>query len=211
MRRYSTLVAAGGLLALAGNVMAAPPNNGYIGVYGDAAGTICCVTTDPSGNGRMYVFAVTGGSTAAGFTSAEFRIALEPATPGATFTWNVAAGATSVGDPMDNGAGGGASVTFPSCQTVTGTAGDKIELGSVMIRGVNGLHQLVVRQHTTSSPSFACPSMVLCDAPTSTRVCLTLQDGDPALNGEDPVSFRTAMNDPACSGASCGFVAVESA
>ena len=210
MRRFPLLFVLG--VCLLGRTALAAPNNGYIGVFGDAAGTNCCITLNSGGNGFVYVYAVTAGASAAGFTAAEFKVSVEPSLAGATFDWTPAAGATSTGTVFDNGSGGGAAVSFSSCQTQTGLAGDKILLGSVHVKQLTGQRQLVVRAHDTPANStFQCPSVVLCDAPTYTQVCLTLQKGDSALGGEDPVAFISAVNSPSCSGASCGFVAVDAA
>jgi hypothetical protein len=208
MRRYSSLAAFAGLLMLASGVMATPPSNGFIGVFGDPAGTNCCINMNPSGNGFLYVFAVTGGAASAGITGAEFRVSVEPAVPGANFNWNPANGVVSSGSPVDNGAGGGISLSFQSCQTQTGTAGDKVLLGTIHTTGLTGQHQLVVRRHSTPNPNFACPCVMDCGGPAS-RVCLTLQQGDPELLGQEPAAFTSTINDPSCAGASCGYVAIE--
>ena len=210
MPRYSLLVFLGVCMA-AGSALAVPPSNGYIGVFGDAGGTNCCITMNAAGNGRFYIYMVTGGATAAGFTGVEFRAAVEPSAPGVTFVWNPVGGASvSTGDPIDNGSGGGLYMSFPTCQTLTGLAGDRILLGNVHVLGMTTLHQVVVRMHSTpTNPSFACPSVQLCDAPAFTEVCLTLENGNPALGGDEPAAFTSAVNSPSCAGVSCGFVAVE--
>jgi hypothetical protein len=212
MRRFACLTIPGLCLLLAGPAWAAPPANGYIGVFGDDLGTECCITMNTAGNGRFHIFAVTGGATAAGVTGAEFRVSIEPSEPQATFQWSPAAGSVANGHPIDNGSGGGVDLSFQTCQTQTGLAGDKILLGTVHVLKLTGERQVVVRTHSApANPAFACPTLTLCDAPASTRVCLTLQIGDPALGGEEPSTFTSAVNDPACTGASCGFVAIEPA
>ncbi len=210
MLRSSFFALVGVCTALLGSAAAAPPSNGYIGAFGDAAGTACCVTLNAAGNGRLYVFAVTGGASAAGITGAEFKVSVEPAAPGVNFTWNPAVGVTvSNGNLMDNGSGGGIYVSFGNCQSVTGLAGDKVLLGSVHVMGMTTEHQLVVRRSDAPiNPSFMCPSVQLCDAPAFTQVCLTYQQGDPALGGQEPAAFTSAVNSATCSGTSCGFVAL---
>jgi len=195
---------------LPGSAVAAPPNNGYIGVFGDAAGTNCCITMNSSGNGRFYLYLVTAGATAAGFTGAEFRVSIEPSASGVGFVWNPAGGVVlNSGDPIDNGSGGGLFMSFSSCQTVTGLAGDKIPLGTIHVMAMTTQHEAKVRMHSTpSNPRFSCPSVTLCDAAAFTQVCLTLEQGDPALGGDEPVAFTSAVNSTSCSGTSCGFVAV---
>lgn len=210
MPRYSFVVALA-CLAVAGSAMAVPPNNGYIGAFGDAGGTNCCITLNGGGNGRVYFYMVTAGATAAGFNGVEFRAAIQPSATGVSFAWNPVGGAGVVmGDPIDNGSGGGVYMFFPSCQTLTGLPGDRILLGNVLILGMTTEHQISVRSHSTpSSPNFECPSVQLCDGPAYTQVCLTLEQGDPALGGDEPVAFTSAVNSASCAGASCGFVAVE--
>ena len=51
MCRLSLLAITGVSLLLACGAAAAPPNNGYIGVFGDGLGTNCCITLNASGNG----------------------------------------------------------------------------------------------------------------------------------------------------------------
>jgi hypothetical protein len=198
-------------MTLAVSALAEPPSNGFIGVFGDAAGTDCCVSLNSSGNGKFHVIMVTGGASAEGISGAEFKVSVEPAAPGATFNWkpsNIVS--ASSGDPIDNGSGGGVFVTFDACQTQTGLAGDKINMGTLQVNGLTGEHQLVVRRTDNPiNPEFTCASVLLCDAPAFTQVCLTLKEGDPALNGEEPAAFVTAVNSPDCAGASCGFVATE--
>lgn len=211
MRRFSFFCALTLCLTLAVAAMAETPSNGYIGVFGDAAGTDCCIQLNGSGNGKLHVFMVTGGASAEGISGAEFKISVEPPAPGATFNWkssNLISATT--GNPIDNGSGGGAFVTLKTCGTETGLAGDKISLGTVQVSGLTGEHQLVVRRTDSPvNPSFTCASVLLCDAPAYTQVCLTLKEGDPALNGEEPAAFVSAVNSPDCAGTSCGFVATE--
>lgn len=211
MSRFSLIAALALCTTLAASAMAEPPSNGYIGVFGDAAGTDCCITLNAAGNGKLHVFMVTGGASSEGISGAEFKVSIEPAAPGATFNWkpsNIVSAST--GNPIDNGNGGGAFLTLKSCQTETGLAGDKIKLGELQVNGLTGEHQLVVRRADQPvNSNFTCPSVLLCDAPAYTQVCLTLKDGDPALNGEEAAAFVSAVNSPDCSGTSCGFVATE--
>jgi len=207
----SSLFAVLALVLIGTTAMAETPSNGYIGVFGDAAGTDCCVTLNASGNGKLSVFMVTGGSTSAGITGAEFKITVEPPAPDAIIHWSPAPSATvSVGNPIDNGSGGGNLVTFKACQTQTGLAGDKIALGALHVINLTGEHKLVVRKHDAPvNSAFNCPSVLLCDGPVFTQVCLTLKDGDPALGGEEAAAFVSAVNSPDCAGTSCGFVSTE--
>ncbi len=195
-----------------GTAMAVPPSNGYIGVFGDAQGTDCCITLNKSGNGRFHVFAVTGGSSSAGIQGAEFRISIDPPAPGALLIWQPSPDATVTGgNVIDNGNGGGGFVFFNGCQGETGLAGDKVKLGEIQAFNLTGEHRMIVRRaDTTTNGTFACPSVLLCDAPAYTQVCLTLENGDPALGGDDPMGFVSVVNSQDCSGASCGFVSTAS-
>jgi len=189
--------------------IAAP--NGYIAVFSDNLGTRCCFSTHADGSERMYVYAVTGGASAAGISGAEFRVAVGPPAAGATFLWIPTSDlSVSLGNPVDNGMGGGASLLFDQCQTQTGLAGDKVKLGEIYARDLTTEHKLVVRtSDTLTNRQFACPSVTLCDGPVFTPVCLTLKKGDSALHSEEPAAFVSAVNSPSCSGTSCGFVAAE--
>ena len=187
------------------------PANGYIGVFGDAAGTNCCVSLNSAGNGKLHVVMVTGGASSEGISGAEFKISIEPPAPGASFNWKPSnTVSASTGNPVDNGNGGGAFITMKTCQTETGLAGDKVTLGELQVNGLTGEHQIIVRRADAPvNAAFTCPSVLLCDAPAYTQVCLTLKEGDSALNGEQAAAFVTAINSPNCAGASCGFVATE--
>jgi hypothetical protein len=211
MSRFSCIGALTLCFVLVGSAIAGPPSNGYIGVFGDAAGTDCCITLNNSGNGKLYVYAVTSGASADGIAGAEFKITVEPPAPAATFTWTPVKGANVVtGNPVDNGNGGGAFIAFTGCQTVSGLSGDKILLGTIRAWSLDGEHRLVVRKHDTpANATFQCPSILMCDAPAFTQVCLTYKDGDPALGGEEPAAFVSAVNSADCAGTSCGFVATE--
>lgn len=206
------------LLALAGisaNAFAQDyPANGYIGVFGDAAGTNCCITST-GGATTLHVIAVTGGASSGGFTGAEFRIEVAPAQPGAFLVWTASPSANVViGNPIDNSDGpndtSGINMAFSTCQKQLGQAGDHITLGTIVVFGLTGEREIRVKKHNKpSNPAFMAPLLVLCDGPTFTKVPLTKLEGDPWLQGHEPMSFRTPVNAPGCSGATCGFVGVE--
>jgi hypothetical protein len=192
-----------------------PPSNGYIGVFGDAAGTQCCfqLPVVQNGNQKMYVFYVTGGAAAAGISGAEFKVRFEPPFAGNVLNWAPAQGIHNVsGDPIDNGSGGGGTMSTNQnqCFTDTGLAGDRILLGEIHVKDMYTAHQLLIEpSDSPANPNFACPAVFLCDGPAFTEVALTLKEGDSALGGQDPVGFISSANSSSCSGSSCGFVATE--
>jgi hypothetical protein len=209
------LLAAGVMLA-GTTAFAAPPNypqNGFIGVFGDAAGTNCCVTTG-AGSTTLYVIAVTGGNTSAGLTGAEFRIELNPPAPSAFVIWTPSPSSNvALGNPVDNSSAAGdvsgCNLAFSTCQKQAGMAGDHITLGTLVVFNLTGEHEMLVKKHNRpSNPNLTAPLVILCDAPNYTAVPLTLFDGDPWLQGGEAYSFRTPINAAACNG-SCGFVGVE--
>lgn len=215
----NVLVAVGALLAVSAAVaFAAPPQyprNGYIGVFGDAAGTNCCITIPVGPPATLYVIAVTGGASASGFTGAEFRIEISPPAPSAFFVWSATASANVVlGSPIDNSSSAsdntGLNIAFQACQKQAGVAGDHVLLGTITVINLTGEHELLVKKHNRpSSPDRKAPLFVLCDAPNYTAVPMTLLEGDPALYGQEPYVFRTPLNSATCNGSTCGFVAVE--
>ena len=218
MRRYAFFAVLGlALLTSSISLAEPPPSNGYIGVFGDAAGTQCCFSLPAVQNGqqKIYVFYVTGGAGAAGISGSEFKIAFEPPVNVTTLNWAAGQGLhVVIGDPLDNGSGGGVYMSVNNqnqCLTQTGLAGDMILLGEIHVKDLYAATQLVVKASDTqyTNPNFACPSVFLCDGPAFTQVALTLKKGDSALGGEDPVGFISSVNGSSCSGSSCGFVATE--
>jgi hypothetical protein len=212
------LVAVGALIAVSAAVALAVlptyPSNGYIGVYGDPAATNCCITVPPATPTTLYVVAVTGGASAAGFTSAEFRIEVSPPAPSAFLVWSATTAANVVlGSPIDNSSAvndnSGLDIAFRTCQKQAGVAGDQILLGTITVLNLTGEHQLLVKKHNhPSNPNIKAALFTLCDAPNYTAVPLTLLDGDPELYGQEPYVFRTALNSASCAGSTCGFVGV---
>src|SRR5262245_24546564 len=55
----------------------AQTNDGYIGIYADAAGTLPCTTVPPLSGTTLYVIAKLEGASAGGISGAEFRIEVE--------------------------------------------------------------------------------------------------------------------------------------
>ena len=213
--KSTTLVASAVLIACLASAAGAQrgPSNGFIGVYSDPAGTICCFNAAPGGQTTLYLIAVTNGATGSGITGAEFRVEVS-APAGYFFGYTAPAGTTTLGDPMDTTPGvadaKGLNVAYPSCRPVSNQMpGDHVDLGTVVVVNFGGgpTDLLVKRKYPGSSPIFLCPLFTLCDAPAYTPVCATLQEGDPALLGQEPVLF-TAMMNKNCSGVTCGFVPV---
>ena len=186
------------------------PSDGYIGVFSDASGSNCCIDAT-GGVTTLHVLFVTGGATSAGIVGAEFRVDVTPTSASTFFIWSAAAESNiSLGEPVNNVAPQSLNIAFPLCQTITGFAGDHISLGTITVINATEEHELQVRPHLNpTNPSFKCPLVNLCDGPIFSQVCLTLQDGDPELEGAEPIGFRSYLNSPTCAGASCGFVSVE--
>jgi len=217
MNRLSLLTAGALLAGSSLTAFASPPNypkNGIIGVFGDAAGTNCCITTG-AGSQTLYVIAVTDGGTSQGITGAEFRIEMSPPAPGAVLIWTPSSSANiSLGNPIDNSASlpdnSGCNVSFATCQKQAGLAGDHITLGTILVFNVTGEHAMLVKRHNRpTNPNLMSALATICDAPNFTAVPLTLLEGDPWLQGTEAIVFRTPINSATCAG-TCGVVAVES-
>jgi hypothetical protein len=196
------------LLALAAAAAAAAPmalgaqrsvpeamavSNGSIGVFGDPLGGSTCATVDNSAT--LYVIAATGGASADGITTAEFRIEVtNPANW--IFIFNHALGFSStVGDPIDllpgdasNAAGTRMTYGFSCLDPQLGP--DRILLGTIVAINLGGgpTELLVRRSHQPGSPGPACPSFTPCTGPA---VCLAT-----CCTDLDPVLSRFALNDP---------------
>lgn len=191
------------------------PADGLIGVFGDAAGTNCCISTG-AGATTLHVIAITGGASSAGLTGAEFRLELSPPQPSAFLIWTASPAANvAIGNPVDNssapGGAEGLNIAYSTCQKQAGMAGDHVTLGTILAIGLTGTCEIRTMMHNRpSSPNFKCPLLVLCDAPVFTAAPMTLKEGDPYLLGQEPVAFHSFINNASCSGTSCGFVSVES-
>jgi len=216
MKLTSSLVTAALATCVASAALAQPyPTNGTIGVYGDAAGTQCCITANPGPPATLHVIARLVNETAGGITGAEFRIRVSPAFGTTWFLiWNInpAAAGTSIGNPIDETPDDlmdprGVNVAFPTCQP------DPASLGFVSLGTITAINSggapltLEVRQKTPpANPSIPAPLLVLCDSPVFTTVPITiLQDQN---NGNEPIAFVAKINGT-CTPSSCGVVAVE--
>lgn len=216
MKLTQLLSAAAFATCVASVALAQPyPTNGTIGVYADAGGTQCCITT--AGPTTVHVIARLLNATADGITGAEFRIRFNPAPTGWFLIWNInpAAQNTSVGNPIDDTPDDlndlkGINLAFPTCQPDPASLG-MISLGTItLIPGAPPAPQaftLEVRQKTPpANPAILAPLMVLCDNPVFTTVPITVTQD---LNGgNEPIAFVAQVNGT-CNPLTCGAVAVE--
>jgi hypothetical protein len=206
------LIAASAALCVASAASAQPyPANGYIGVYSDMAGTLCCSTVPTFMPASLYVVAHLAGASAAGMTTAEFRLEFSN-DPRAASSWSfAAAGNVYIGDVFDYTANvdptppatEGANIGFPVCQN-----GPAVLLGTISVIVFNpawtGVEILTKGRNPAANPDpiYDCPLVTLCDA-EFTKVCLTIPDG---VHGQS-VNFRSGVNLAGCN-TSCSPVAV---
>jgi hypothetical protein len=213
MKRMTLIVTAVLVAGLVSASAAQYPHNGYIGIYGDAAGTQCCITASPFTPATAYVISTLSDSTANGVTGAEFRIEVYPA-PGAGYVLSWTANPTlavALGNPIDDTPldptdAKGCNLAFPTCQPAVLT--DKIQWGTISIIALSATPaplKLTVKQKSPpSNPTRKCPLFTLCDAPVYSAVNMTLTQD--ALNAE-PVAFTAWINQLPCL-SECGPVAV---
>ncbi len=214
MKRLSLLAAGVLVLCAATSAFAQGfPRNGFLGIYSDAAGTVCCMTVPAFAQGTLYLIADCAGTTAGGITGAEFRITVE--NPAGYFFQSYAPPPgqtpTTVGSPLDTDPApdnpAGMNIAFAECQVpVSG----RVQMGSIGFFNSGGAGtDLIVTRHTPpSNLTLAdCPLFTLCDAPIFTAVCMTVQT--PTLPApEEPLAFKATLN-KTCAGTTCGFVGVE--
>jgi hypothetical protein len=209
-----TLIATAALVAgLVSASFAQYPNNGFIGIYADAAGTQCCITAAAFVPATAYVISTLAGATAAGVTGAEFRIEFNPApSPSYMVSWTANPTlAVSLGSPVDDTPADptdakGCNLAFPTCQPLVLT--DRIQWGTLSIISLSpsapAMTLKVKQKSPPSSPVHQCPLFTLCDAPLYTAVDMTLTQE--ALGGLEPVIFTSYINQSGCT--ACGPVAV---
>ena len=205
------------LLATSSNIGAQPyPADGYVGVYFDRAGTVACGTA-PIGPTTLHILATLAGATQDGITGAEFRLEVSNSS-GYFLIYSAVPGSCDINctDALDLtpcvGDIVGASLTFPQCQASDDAGPGRVYLGTITVVNVGGGPFTIdtKRRNPSSDPQFLCPLFFRCDEPQFTKVCMTWQEGDPALGGREPVAFRTVVNDPNCSGPPACVVGVES-
>ena len=167
MTRVHALASAALVVWLAEAAAASPTT---IGAFFDVEATDCDASVVPFSPFNVYVSAVLGTDAGeAGITGAEFRVA-GLAGIVLSFTPNPAA-SLSLGDPT----GQACNIAFPTCvtttaprpavllYTITCSSGQPVSPRTVTVR-----YPLTV----FSDPPW-CPSVILCDAPTFTRLCVS--------------------------------------
>jgi len=207
-------------ILLAPRTLWAQSGDGYVGVFGNAAGTQACTSVPQYTQTTLHIIAKTSGGSASGISGAEFRIEiLNPA--GWYFTYNAPSGGGVVlGNPLDTSTdpndNSGLNINFPTC--VEPSSGN-IPLGTISVFNVSGSPTtlLVKRHNRPSNPGYQCPLFVTCNAPVYSKLCMSTAapdscslgtqktrqelDGDPTvfvggLNGSAPESGTSAMFAP---------------
>jgi hypothetical protein len=145
-------------------VRADPGENGWLGVYFDAAATQCSGTILPNQPDTVYVVAQANGVTAtSGLAGAEFRFT---GIPESWATYPVANPEMfTIGNPF----GDGVSTAFPCPE------GDSYVLYSVLViaSAVEENLQFELRnREPPTNPNFDCPLLVICDSPFFTLICV---------------------------------------
>jgi hypothetical protein len=163
-------------------LLAATPvwaSNGAIGLFFDVYGYSCSMPIPAGCSGRLYVVGLLKGSSASGFTGAEYKVrvgANSNADPGWVFSETfdpnaivLGTGAFTPADPLARGV----DVAWPLCQQGDGS---RVLIETVDVFNVGGstseLPLFVVKHDHASNQFFQCPAFVLCDAPVYTLVCL---------------------------------------
>jgi len=144
-------------------------NDGYVGVFGDAAGTIHCMHAAPGVPTTLYVVAKTAGASTNGITGAEFRIQF--VNPDGYFLgYTAPESSLTLGAPLDST---GFNISFRSCQA---SAGGIVSLGTIMVfnAGSGGQTDIIVkRRNPPSNPTFPYALFTLCDVPVYTKSRMT--------------------------------------
>jgi hypothetical protein len=212
MKKLTAILTAGLVAGLVSASTAQPyPADGYVGVYGDAAGTQCCMTVAPFAMGTLHVIAKLNGQTAAGITGAEFRLEFSNAagyfltlTPNPLA--NLVLGNPTDDNPAANDQNKGVNLAFPTCQPDPIAA--QLSLGTYNCFNTNpagtGACTIRTKRHESpSNPTKRCPLFTKCDAPLFTVVPMTLTEDQ---LGAEPVAFVSQLN-TTCDG-TCGPVPV---
>jgi hypothetical protein len=177
-----------------------PSPNGFVTVHPEGSAASCCYPT-PEGV-RLAVAARPAGAVADGILGARFRIEIIPPAASATLVWIPEPGLTASGDPIQNDSrpdSSGVIVTFPECAV---PQDGEILLGRILVHGLAGYHEIVVRRDLhASSLRAGCATFEMCGE-TCRAACMTATDPI-----GDPVVFRALVNSPSCD-VPCGYVAV---
>lgn len=186
------------------------PNDGYIGVYADAAGTQCCAPIGSFTSGTLYVIAKLNGATANGITGAEFRLVFPGGTTGYFLTWTPQAD-VPIGNPIPGANPSdpyGCNLAFSTCRPDPPGSATQLTLGTISVFNAGGAPTAIqVRKKVPpGNPDFTCPLLVLCDAPVYTKVCNTITETS-TPNGEEAIGFVAGLNN--CPQPNCGPVGVE--
>lgn len=202
---FAGLLTAGGLPASAPDAHPTPPAaepNGLVGLYADPEGTQPCIEIRPGRVGPIYVIATNQGSTAKGFCGAEFRI--EVSNPeGYDFGFVATSKAAVVlGNPMDLTPAdplepSGLNIAFAACQTATGSAGDRIPIGTLQVanRAGGATRLWVKRKVPPSNPHFPVPHFNRCDPPKYSIVPMRKAS---STDSSEWIVFEALLNDPEC-------------
>lgn len=166
LRHARGAAAALALLVTAAAGPAALAEESSIGVFGDLAGTQTCIDIAPGSVATLYVIATPAGQTAAGLTSAEFRI-LVTHPEGYQFFFVPPPGTLVIGNPIDDTPedptdNRGCNVAFGACQTSA-----KVLFGTLLVMNTSGgpTDLLTMRRAVQSNPAYVCPLFTDCDDP----------------------------------------------
>jgi hypothetical protein len=147
----------------------AQTQNGYVGVFGDAAGTMRCMQAPPGVPITLYVVAFTVGETASGISGAEFRIDVQNPT-GYLLSYTPPQNSLPLGDPLGST---GLNIAWSTCQA---PVDGKVQLGTIAVfnTGSAGPTDIIVkRRNPPSNTDYQCALFVQCDAPLFTQSCMT--------------------------------------
>jgi len=109
----------------------AQTNNGFVGVFGDAAGTVRCMQAAPGVPITLYVVAFTAGTTTNGITGAEFRIEFSNPS-GYILNYAAPIGAQALGNPLSSN---GFNIAWPTCRM---PVDGRLDLGTIFVFNMGG-------------------------------------------------------------------------
>lgn len=147
-----------------------------IGIYFDAAGTVCQGNIRPGTPGFLYVLAKLGENTD-GIAGAEFRFA------GAPDSWETYPVANENGLAIGNPFGNGVIIAFP-CQRPEDSV---VLLYTVVVLAMDDEEDLrfsIEARNPSSNPTSPCPLVVNCDVPAYSLSCV--RGGSCTINSTRP-------------------------